>query len=172
MKLKNIPNQIDPNINLERARAESLELIKKRAAISAGAAVVPVPFFDLIIDLGVLSTLLPEINAKFGLAPEQMSVYDPATKTVHWKELRKRGFELSSFVVARTAVKQSINGLMGKFVTKQVTKFIPLGGSLVAGTLGYIIMKKIAETHVEDCYETAQRLLNEQNKRTVSTQAI
>ncbi len=167
MKLKTIPNHIDPNINLEQARQDSLELIKKRAFISAGAAVVPVPFFDLAIDLGVLTFLLPEINAKFGLSPDQISVYDPATKTVNWKELRKRGFELSSFVVARTAVKQSINGIVGKFMTKQVTKFIPLGGSLVAGTLGYIIMKKIAETHVEDCYETAQRLLQQQNTRVI-----
>lgn len=168
MKLKKIPNQIDPNINLEQARQESLAMIKKRAVISAGAAIVPVPFFDLAVDLGVLTILLPEINAKFGLSPEQMSVYDPTTKTVNWKELRKRGFELSSFVVARTAVKQSINGFMGKFVTKQVTKFIPLGGSLVAGTLGYIIMKKIAETHVEDCYEVAQRLLKQQNTQVVN----
>lgn len=168
MKLKKIPNQIDPNINLEQARQDSLAMIKKRAFISAGAAVVPVPFFDLVIDLGVLSTLLPEINAKFGLSPEQMRIYDPKTKTVNWKELRKRGFELSSFVVARTAVKQSINGFFGKLVTKQVTKFIPLGGSLVAGTLGYVIMKKIAETHVEDCYETAQRLLAQQNNKVVN----
>ena len=165
MKLKKIPTQIDPNINLEQARQDSLELIKKRAFISAGAAVVPIPLFYLVVDLGILSTLLPEINAKFGLSPEQMSVYDPATKTVNWKELRKRGFELSSFVVARTAIKKSINGIVGKFVTKQVTKFIPLGGSLVAGTLGYLIMKKIAETHIEDCYETAQRLLIQQNNK-------
>lgn len=162
MKLKNIPNQIEPNIDLERARQESYELIKKRALVSAGASMVPVPFLDLVVDLGVLSTLLPEINNKFGLAPEQMSIYDPATKKVNWAELRKRGFELSGFVVARTAVKQSLNGFVGKYLTKQVTKFIPLGGSIVAGSLGYILMKKLAETHIEDCYQTAQQLLKQQ----------
>lgn len=170
MKIKNTPNTIDPNLDLEKARQESLELINKRAYISAGAAMVPIPLFDLVVDLGVLTTLLPEINAKFGLAPEQVSVYDPRTKKVNWKELRKRGFELSSFVVARTAVKQSINGILGKFVTKQVTKFIPLGGSLVAGTLGYLIMKKIAETHIEDCYEIAKRLQDASNRKVVGTQ--
>lgn len=158
MKLKQLPKHIDPNLNIEQARQDSLELINRRALISAGAATVPIPFFDLLIDLGVLSVLLPEINAKFGLAPEQISIYDPTTKTVNWKELRSRGFELSTFVIARSAIKQSINGMVGKFAAKQVTKFIPLGGSIVAGTLGYLIMKKIAETHVEDCYETAQRL--------------
>ncbi|KAA8733750.1 hypothetical protein F4V57_06765 [Acinetobacter qingfengensis] len=162
MKLKEIPDHIDPTINLEHARQQSLELVKKRAYISAGAAIVPIPFFDLFVDLGVLSTLLPEINAKFGLSEKHMQVYNPATKKVNWTELRKRGFELSSFVAARTIAKQSVNGIVSKFLTKQVTKFIPLGGSIVAGTLGYVLMKKIAETHVEDCYETAQRLRAQQ----------
>ena len=169
MKLKQIPNQIDPTIDLERARQESLELINKRAAISAGAAMVPVPFLDLAVDLGVLSVLLPEINAKFGLAPEQMSIYDPATKTVNWAELRKRGFELSGFVVARTAVKQSLNGFVGKYLTKQVTKFVPLGGSIIAGSLGFMLMKKLAESHIEDCYATAQQLLKQQNQKVVNS---
>ena len=168
MKLKKVPSQIDPNINLERAREESLELINKRAAISAGAAMVPVPFLDLAVDLGVLSVLLPEINAKFGLAPEQMSVYDPATKTVNWAELRKRGFELSGFVVARTAVKQSLNGFVGKYLTKQVTKFIPLGGSIIAGSLGFMLMKKLAESHIEDCYQLAKSLQQKQPQKTVN----
>lgn len=163
MKLRKVPKHIDPNLNIEQARRESLALINSRALISAGAATIPVPFLDLIIDLGVLSVLLPEINAKFGLAPEQMSVYDPVTKKVNWRELSKRGFELSSFVVARSAIKKSINNVVGKFAAKQVTKFIPLGGSIIAGTLGYLIMKKIAETHVEDCYQTAQKILERQS---------
>lgn len=49
--------------------------------MSAGAAaVVPVPFFDVVIDVGMLSFLIPEINTRFGLAPDQISVYDPETK--------------------------------------------------------------------------------------------
>ena len=56
---------------------------------------IPVPFLDVVIDVGILSQLIPEINARFGLAPEQISVFDPATKQVHWNELRKRGIEFS-----------------------------------------------------------------------------
>ena len=57
-----------------------------------------------MVDLGILTQIIPYINnARFGLAPEHISVYDPETKKVHWDELRKRGFEFSGFVVARTA---------------------------------------------------------------------
>jgi len=134
MKLDKFPDQIDPSLNLEQIREECLELIKKRAYMSAGAAVIPVPFLDVLIDVGILSQLIPEINARFGLAPEQVSVFDPKTKQVQWDELRKRGVQFSGFVVARTAVKKSINNVAAKYITKQVTKFIPLGGQLIAAT--------------------------------------
>src|SRR5690606_23393961 len=152
MKLDKIPDRIDPSLDLDRIRNECLELTKKRAYYSAGAAIIPVPFMDVVIDIGILSQLIPEINARFGLAPDQISVYDPKTRQVHWNELRKRGVEFSGLVVARTAVKKSLKNVAAKVITKQVTKFIPLGGQLIAASLGYFVMKKIAEAQVEECY--------------------
>ncbi|NEU35153.1 hypothetical protein GN156_31350, partial [bacterium LRH843] len=75
---------------------------------------------------------------------------------IHWSELRKRGVEFSGLVVARTAVKKSLNNMAAKYITKQVTKFIPLGGQMIAASLGYVVMKKIAETHVEESYKLAK----------------
>ncbi|MCK8639994.1 hypothetical protein WCE14_06975 [Acinetobacter schindleri] len=167
MKLDKFPDQIDPSLNLEQIREECLELIKKRAYMSAGAAVIPVPFLDVLIDVGILSQLIPEINARFGLAPEQVSVFDPKTKQVQWDELRKRGVQFSGFVVARTAVKKSINNVAAKYITKQVTKFIPLGGQLIAASLGYFVMKKVAEAHVEDSYKLAKNIQQKQQDKTV-----
>jgi hypothetical protein len=162
MKIDNIPHSIDPNLNLETVRVECLELVKKRAYLSAGAAIIPFPFLDVVIDVGILSQLIPEISTRFGLAPEQISVYDPATKEIHWNELRKRGVEFSGLVVARTAVKGSINNVAAKYLTKQVTKFIPLGGQIIAASLGYIVMKKVAEAHVADCYKLAKQIQQKQ----------
>ena len=48
--------------------------------------------------------------------------------------------------------------MIGKVLTKQVTKFIPLGGQIVAASLGYIVMKKVAEAHVQECYHLAKRI--------------
>lgn len=162
MKLDKIPERLDPSLDLEQIRAECLELTKKRAYYSAGAAVIPVPFMDVVIDIGILSQLIPEINARFGLAPDQISVYDPKTRQIHWQELRKRGVEFSGLVVARTAVKKSLNNVAAKVMIKQVTKFIPLGGQLVAASLGYFVMKKIADAHVQDCYRTAKSIQQKQ----------
>ncbi len=169
MKIDKIPDAIDPNLSLEQVQRECLELVKKRAYVSAGAAVVPVPFFDVVIDVGMLSWLIPEINARFGLAPDQISVYDPQTKKIHWNELKKRGFEFSGLVVARTAVKASLNNVAAKVITKQVVKFIPLGGSIVAASLGYIVMKKVAEAHVDECYKLAKNIQQKQKSATLKS---
>lgn len=168
MKIENVPDSIDPNLNLEQIKQECLELAKKRAYFSAGAAVVPIPFFDVVIDIGILSQLIPEISTRFGLSPDHISVYDPQTKKIHWNELRKRGFEFSGLVIARTGVKKSINGIVGKILTKQVTKFIPLGGQIVAASLGYMVMKKVAEAHVHDCYNLAKRIQQKSAATTVA----
>lgn len=149
---------ISPNVDLKKVRRECLDLVKKRAYISAGVAIVPIPFFDVLVDVSILSQLIPEINQRFGLSAERVSVYDPKTKTIYWDELRKRGVEFSGLFASRVAVKSSMQGFMTKLLTKQVSKFVPLGGQIVAASLGYIIMKKIAEAHVDEAYQTAKRI--------------
>ena len=109
MKIDNIPDSIDASLNLEQIRAECLELVQKRAYVSAGVAVIPVPFLDVVVDVGILSQLIPEINARFGLAPDQISVFDLETKQIHWQELRKRGLaRLRERRAARCAMENSL----------------------------------------------------------------
>lgn len=152
---------IDPNLDLDKIRLECLDLVQKRAYVSAGVATVPVPFLDVVVDVGILSQLIPEINHRFGLSDERLMVFDPKNKKVRWKELAKWGFEISSLVATRTSIKSSVQGFFTKIASKQITKFIPFGGQMVSAGLGYIIMKKIATAHVEESYQTAKRFQQE-----------
>ena len=72
-------------------------------------------------------------------------------------------------MVARTAAKASLNNLAAKVITKQVTKFIPLGGSIIAASLGYVVMKKVAEAHVEESYKLAKSIQQKQNASVVKS---
>ncbi len=155
MKLDNLPSYVDPKINLELVRSECLALAKKRAFISAGASAIPIPFFDVVVDAGILTDLLPEISAKFGLAPEPQEMFDLATRDVDWREVRSRGLTFAGLVTQRGIVRGTIQGFGMRLVTRQVVKFIPLGGSIVAATMGYTVFKKIAGDHVDKCYKTA-----------------
>ena len=60
-------------------------------------------------------------------------------------------------IAARGVVNKTIQGFGGRFIGKQISKFIPLGGSMVAASLGYMIFKKIAFDHIEECYNIAKQ---------------
>ena len=44
---------------IDRIRAECESLVRKRALVSAGAAVVPVPFLDVVVDAGATCIIQP-----------------------------------------------------------------------------------------------------------------
>ncbi len=162
MKLDKLPDTIDPSLNLDQVRADCRELVNKRAWFSAGAAVVPLPFLDVLVDASLLSQLLPDISSRFGLAPARIAAFDPVTREIHWKEMQSRGVEFVGLVASRGVVRKSIQGLGGRILTTQVAKFIPLGGQLVAAGMGYYVMRKVAFDHIDNCYDIAKKLQQKQ----------
>ncbi|SJM71311.1 hypothetical protein [Psychrobacter piechaudii] len=162
-----LPETIDPNLNLEKIKKECQQLVKKRAKYSAGAAIIPVPFVDIAIDAGILTQLLPEISARFGLISEPQSAIDLNAKEIHWNEMKNRAVDFAGLMATRGVVKKTVQGYGGRIVAKQVTKFIPLGGQMVAATMGYMIFKKIANDHIDQCYKLAKNIQQKQNGQNV-----
>ena len=162
-----IPNTIDPNLNLEQVKKECLAMVKRRARVSAGVAIVPVPFFDVAVDASMLTMLLPEISERFGLLKDRQGAIDLESREVHWKELKNRTVDFAGLMATRGIVKKTVQGFGGRIAAKQVTKFIPLGGQLVAGTMGYMIFKKIATDHINECYNLAKDIQKKQHGKNV-----
>lgn len=150
MILKPTAKTTDPNLNIEQVRLECKDWVKARAKISAGVAIIPVPFLDVAIDVVMLSKLLPEISARFGLEDDSLS------QTERQQNIIDRVTALAGLVATRSVVNQTVKGFGTRIIGKQVAKYVPLGGQIVAGTLGYIIFKKIADDHIETCYKIAK----------------
>lgn len=162
-----LPNTIDPNLDLEQVKKECLAMVKRRARVSAGVAIVPVPFFDVAVDASMLTMLLPEISERFGLLKDRQGAIDLESREVHWKELKNRTVDFAGLMATRGIVKKTVQGFGGRIAAKQVTKFIPLGGQLVAGTMGYMIFKKIATDHINECYNLAKGIQQKQHGKNV-----
>ena len=158
MKLDNTPTRIDSSLDLDAVRTECLEIVKKRAYFSAGASAIPIPLFDVAVDTGMLSQLLPEISYKFGLGELQTEMFNPETREINWKVARERGVAFASLVASRGVVRMSIQGMGTRILSRQVIKFVPLGGTIIAASMGYFVFKKIATNHVDDCYKTAKSI--------------
>lgn len=162
-----LPNTIDPNLNLEQVKKECQKLVKKRAKYSAGVAIIPIPFFDVAVDAGMLTQLLPQISERFGLIEGRESAVDLESRQIHWNALKDRTVDFAGLMATRGIVKKTIQGFGGRIAAKQVTKFVPLGGQLVAATIGYTIFKKIANDHIEECYKLAKDIQQKQHGKNV-----
>lgn len=147
-----------PQPDLDTIRKECEALVRQRALVSAGAAVIPIPFLDVVVDAGILMQLIPEINLRFGLMPETIDQMDPERKEKTWRMIRSRGSQLLGIVVTRAVIRKSFQAVANRIVIRQVLKFIPLGGQIVAASIGYFVMRKIAYRHIEDCYSVAATL--------------
>ena len=165
--VEKLPETIDPSLDLDKVRKECIKMVKRRAKVSAGVAVVPVPFFDVAVDAGLLTQLLPEISARFGLLEDREAAVDLETRAVHWKEVKDRAVDFAGLMATRGIVKKTVQGFGGRIVAKQVTKFVPLGGQLVAASMGYMIFKKIAVDHINECYKLAQDIQKKQHGKNV-----
>jgi uncharacterized protein (DUF697 family) len=158
MKIDKITNIIDPALDLDAIRKECLDLMKTRAYISAGVSAVPIPLFDVAVDAGMLTQLLPEISTKFGLEKEKLAAINFQTGDIRWRELGSRSLAFAGLIATRSATRLSIRGLGARIVSRQVVKFIPLGGPIIAASMGYFVFKKITTDHINECYELAKEL--------------
>lgn len=143
---------------LETIRDDCREMVHRRALVSAGVAMVPVPFLDVAVDAHILMELLPAISQRFGLEPERIDHLDPEHKRRAWRVIRQRGSQVIGIVLTRQAVRTAFMGFAGRLVARQVAKFIPLGGQIVAASLGYLVMRKMVYRHIDDCYAVASEL--------------
>lgn len=155
-----LPEQIDAKLDLDKVKQECQELVKSRAKVSAGVAVVPVPFLDVAVDAGLLSKILPQITQKFQLI-DNVNQLDESEDQL-FKNLKDRALSFAGLVATRGMAKKTIQGFGGRIAAKQITKFVPLGGQLVSAGLGYMIFKKIAFDHIDECYRLAKHIQNSQ----------
>jgi uncharacterized protein (DUF697 family) len=144
---------------LDKARNECRRLVTRRAMVSSGAAVVPVPGADVLADVGLLTTLLPEISRRFGLSADQVSRLDPQRAEKILLFAKSIGNSFIGRVVTRQLVVAALRKIGIRVATKSVTKYIPLIGSAVAATISFGAMKMLGNAHVDDCYEAAKRML-------------
>lgn len=145
-------------VELEAIKRECRALVRKRALVSAGVAVLPVPFLDVMVDAGILMQLIPEISQRFGLEVERIEGMEPGQREKVWRVVRVRGSQLIGIVLTRAIVRKTFLDFAGRIVARQIAKFIPLGGQLVAAGLGYFVMRRMAYKHIDDCYAVALAL--------------
>ena len=148
-----LPKTID---ELDRIRASCKAMVRRRAVTSGGMALVPIPGMDIAGDVGMLMQLIPAINRKFGLTPEQIDELDTSRKVVIYALLKKVGSDLVGRAITRQLVVATLKRVGGRMAAKQVLKYVPIAGQATAAALSMAAMMYLGNAHVDACCEIAR----------------
>ena len=144
------------NPQLAAAVQRSRRLLHRRALVAAAASAVPVPGLDWAVDAALLSRLLPQINAQFGLTPEQLDQLDPKKREQVQKAVTLVGSVLIGKFITRDLVLKLTKTMGLRKTTRQASKYVPLAGQALSATLGYATLRYLGEQHIRDCMQVAE----------------
>jgi uncharacterized protein (DUF697 family) len=140
---------------LDRVRASCKAMVKRRAATSGGMSLIPIPGVDIAGDVAMLLQLIPAINQKFGLTPEQIEELDTRHKVLIYAMAKKVGSDLVGRAVTQRLVMAALKKVAGRMAAKQVLKYVPFAGQAAAAALSVAAMMYLGNAHVDACYEIA-----------------
>lgn len=144
---------------LDRVRAECRKMVTNRSLMAAGAAVVPVPGADIVADIGLLTTMLPEISKRFELDHAQVDKLDPHIAQKVFVMASSMGNNVIGRMVTKRLVAALLRRVGLRVATASVAKYVPVVGSGIAAAIGFGAMKMVGDSHIEDCYRTARSIL-------------
>lgn len=147
---------------LEQVRESCKSMVNKRATASAAAAVVPLPGVDLGADVTIMMELLPAINRKFGLSPEQIDELDGEIKAKILVIISSLGSKLVGKLITKELVVAMLKKVGVRVAVKQVSKFIPFVGQAVSAGISFGAMKYLGNSHIDECYEVCKHVIEKQ----------
>ena len=142
---------------MQDAVKRSRKLLHKRALLAGAVSAVPVPGLDWAVDAAMLSKLIPEINKEFGLTPQQLDSLSPKKREQVQKAVTMVGSVLIGKLISRDLVIAAATKIGMRLTTKQLAKYVPFAGQIVAATVGYAAIRYLGEEHMKDCIRVAQQ---------------
>ncbi|MGP9798279.1 hypothetical protein ACT3UJ_13085 [Halomonas sp. 86] len=146
---------IESREELEAIRKTCHSMVTRSSGLSAGTAIIPIPGVDIGSDVAILLRLIPKINDKFGLTPEQIEGLDTESKVMVMTAISNVGSKMAGKYITKKLVVSLLQKMGVKVAATGVAKYVPFVGSAVAGGISFTAMKYMGNSHVEDCYKIA-----------------
>ena len=142
---------------MQEAVKRSRKLLHKRALLAGAVSAVPVPGLDWAVDAAMLSKLIPEINKEFGLTPQQLDSLTPQKREQVQKAVTMVGSVLIGKLISKELVLAAATQIGLRLTAKQLAKYVPFAGQIVAATVGYATIRYLGEEHMKDCIRVAKQ---------------
>ncbi len=126
------------------------------AATAAVSGTIPVPGGNLVVDVPVLVSLFKYIRETFGLTDRALATKDFAMPAL--APMVNSVLKFASTEGVLLLLKQ-YGSLMA---AEQVSKFVPLVGTIIAASLGFTITRRAGSYYLNDCHRLAAAVLEAQ----------
>ena len=119
----------------------------------AANALNPIPGVDVSVDISVMYKMFADIRATFNLGD------DVEDKMKKYKVLVPVGNRVFSYAT-KEGIALMIKQIGKKYVGKEVAKYLPLVGQVIAAAAGYKLITSVGESYIDDCYKLAEAVLD------------
>ena len=144
--------------DIEQVRARCLALVRKRAALSAGVAAVPLPGIDVMADLGSFASMVEDINQAFGLTPDQIERLQPHMRIAAYEAVGALGGMLVGKLVTKELVLKVLQKMGSRLAAKSAAKVVPLAGQIASAAIGFALFSRMGKQHVDACTQVAREV--------------
>ncbi|KAF3998241.1 hypothetical protein HAV38_11190 [Glaciimonas immobilis] len=143
---------------LEAVRRRCESLVARRALWSAGASALPVFGVDIAVDIHLLSGLIEDINAEFGLTPQQIEMLHPNRKVAIYSVIVGAGSTLVGRMVTRELILKILMRSGVRVVSKNAVRLVPIAGQMVSAAIGYSAFRAVGTRHIDVCMKVVEEL--------------
>ena len=144
--------------DLERVRDRCRALVRKRAAISAGVSVIPLPGVDVVADLSSFAVMVEEINKAFGLSPDQIDRLQPRMRVAAYQAVAALGGTLVGKIVTKELVLKLLQKSGARLAAKSAAKIVPLAGQVASAAIGFALFRQMGYQHIDACTRVAREV--------------
>ena len=144
--------------DLERVRDRCRVLVRKRAAISAGVSVIPLPGVDVVADLSSFAVMVEEINKAFGLSPDQIDRLQPRMRIAAYQAVAALGGTLVGKIVTKELVLKLLQKSGARLAARSAAKIVPLAGQVASAVIGFALFRQMGYQHIDACTRVAREV--------------
>ena len=143
---------------LALAARRAREEVKRRALLSAGAVLVPLPGLDVAVDVGVLVSMMNAVNRAFCLSPDQIERLGMEERVAVYEALSGVGAVMAGKSVTGVAALTIAKQLGSRWCAGKTARWVPIVGQGAAAAPSYGLVKWLGEQHVRECLAVRSRV--------------
>lgn len=148
----------DSSEALHAIAREMRALVRRRGALSAAAAVLPVPGVDIAVDAATFADMLMRINRAFQLSPEQIEKLHTDERLAVLAALSQVSALFAGRYVTSAVVLTVVKQFGSRWITGKAAKWVPIAGQGAAAALSYWTVVKLGDAHIDECMRVRDRV--------------